>query len=115
MKTIKSFAFYFVGISLGALSEKNIARHKLPPFLNWILFFGRFHKYTLNTIIYQSGVVIALVISLVLIIVFSGEVDKQSIVFNLYMKCLVVLFLMEAIFIIRAEILENRKNKKIKF
>lgn len=104
---------YFVGMWI-AYRERYIAKRKLPKFFNWILFLGRYNKYTLNTIIYQSGIIVTLIISLILLIVFSGETDKQHIVYIFHGRCFLALFLMEAIFIWRVNIWESRKNKKRK-
>lgn len=68
--------FYYYGIAK-AESEisKGIAGNRLPPFIKWLLFLDMPNRFTMHTVVYQSILVIATIIALILILIIKLDSD----------------------------------------
>ena len=91
------------------IMEKKVGKHSLPKILKAILFVGLKYKNTLNTIVYQSGILLNCIISLSLYVI-NG--NNRQMIYRWYILWMVILFLFEVIFVGKLHVKEKIERKK---
>jgi|GEM_PF-3889046 len=109
------FLFFYVFGLLMVRGEKQVSKRNLPVLLKWLLFLNSRYKLTLNTIIYQSLILILTITALVLCSLVRNELNTVAL---LYRKFAFFVWFIEIIIVsrlglakLRGEIVQKRRRR----
>jgi len=114
MVCLRFVGYYMLGL-VAVQRERKIARYRLPLTIRRILFLNLSYKYTLNTIIYQVGVILIFIITVIIFIFdffYTLEEYQKYIIYSFFHRCNFVLFIIEVICTTKLNIMERREEKR---